>query len=198
MQTILLRHRRENLKKCSLRGLEGRPDLSFFTYPNDPWPELSSYLLLTLDAPPLTSADRERGLLLLDGTWRLATVMERHCPQIERRSLPSHFRTAYPRRQTECPHPEQGLASVEALYLSHLILGLSTEGLLDHYHWKEEFLRINRLPLCGEEKEGDESKPHSTHPREGNGAKEHHSFCAIRASSAEVMDLEPGQNGLKE
>ncbi|HSX10199.1 MAG TPA: hypothetical protein VLF94_00565, partial [Chlamydiales bacterium] len=99
--TAILRHRRENLRKCSLRGLEGRPDLIFFTYPVDPLPDLSSYLLLKVGAPPLTLADSSRGLLLIDGTWRLAQIMEKQLPwKLEARSLPGHYRTAYPRRQT--------------------------------------------------------------------------------------------------
>jgi pre-rRNA-processing protein TSR3 len=56
------------------------------------------------------------------------------------RSLPSHYKTAYPRRQLDCPDPERGLASIEALYAAYSILGRSTDGLLDRYHWKEEFL----------------------------------------------------------
>lgn len=140
--TVIYRHRRENLKKCSLRGLEGRPDLRFFTYPIDPLPDLSHYLLLKVGAPPLTMADAERGLFLIDGTWRLAQIMEKQIPfSMQTRSLPTGFRTSYPRRQTDCPNPEQGLSSLEALYLAHLLLGRPTEGLLDHYHWKEAFLK---------------------------------------------------------
>lgn len=138
--TLLMRHRRENLKKCSLFGLEGRSDLHFLTYPKDPWPDLSSYLLLKVGAPTLTFADKEWGILILDGTWRLASLMERQCPPIETRSLPWQFCTAYPRRQTECPDPQKGLASVEALYLAHWILGRSVKGLLDRYFWKKKFL----------------------------------------------------------
>ena len=144
--TVILRHRRENLKKCSLRGLETRSDLLFYTYPVDPIPDLSGYLLLKVGARPLSEEDAERGLFLIDGTWRLALVMEKQLPwKLEARSLPPGFRTAYPRRQTECPDPEAGLASVEALYLAHLLAGKSTEGLLDHYHWKELFLSCNKL-----------------------------------------------------
>ena len=39
--------------------------------------------------------------------------------------------------------PENGLASVEALFLAYQMLGRPTEGLLDHYRWAEEFLRLN-------------------------------------------------------
>jgi pre-rRNA-processing protein TSR3 len=143
MKTIILRHRRENLKKCSLRGLEGRPEFAFYTYPTTPLPNLSSYLLLKVGAPPLSYRDRTRGILLLDGTWKLASAMEKQLPwEMEARSLPL-FKTAYPRRQTDCPEPEFGLASIEALYVAHKILDYSTENLLDHYYWKDKFLQIN-------------------------------------------------------
>ena len=147
--TVILRHRRENLKKCSLRGLETRPEFSFYTYPLDPLPDLSGYLLLKVGAPPLTKRDLGRGLFLIDGTWRLAQVMEKQMPlKMEERSLPGGFRTAYPRRQTDCPDPEQGLSSIEALYIAHLILELPTEGIFDHYYWKERFFQLNEAPLA--------------------------------------------------
>lgn len=144
MNTIILRHRRENLKKCSLRGLENRPDLSFYTYPTDPLPDYSDCLLLKVGAPPLNLEDRDRSLFLIDGTWRLAQIMEKQLPwKLETRSLPLGFRTAYPRRQTDCPDPDLGLSSIEALYVAHLFLGRSTEKLLDGYYWKNSFLQIN-------------------------------------------------------
>lgn len=144
MKTIILRHRRENLKKCSLRGLEKHPDLRFYTYPVDTLPDLSQYLLLKVGAPPLSAEDRDLGLFLIDGTWRLAQIMEKQLPcQLEARSLPSHYKTAYPRRQSDCPDPEKGLASVEALFIAHQILGKSTEHLLDHYYWTDLFLHKN-------------------------------------------------------
>ncbi len=144
---IILRHRRENLKKCSLSGLEQRPDLTFYTYPVDSLPDLSHCLVLKMGAPTLTRADANKPLLLIDGTWRLAQIMEKQLPPLEARSLPPGFRTAYPRRQTECPDPEAGLSSIEALYLAHLILGRPTDGLLDRYHWKEDFLKLNAARL---------------------------------------------------
>jgi pre-rRNA-processing protein TSR3 len=68
-------------------------------------------------------------------------VIERMLPfPMPARSLPADWKTAYPRRQTECPDPERGLSSVEALFLAHQILGRSTEGLLARYHWRDQFL----------------------------------------------------------
>lgn len=146
--TIILRHRRENLKKCSLRGLESRPDIQFFTYPKDVLPDLSGYVLLTLDGPPLQESDKNLGIFLIDGTWVYAERMYRQLPMPHRfqtRSLPPHFQTAYPRRQEDCPDPNRGLASVEALYLAYHLLGRPTDGLLDNFYWKDDFLEKNRL-----------------------------------------------------
>lgn len=146
MTTVILRHRRENLKKCSLTGLETRTDLKFYTYPIDILPDCSRHLLLKVGAPPLTLADCDRDLFLIDGTWRLAQIMEKQLPwKLEARSLPSGYKTAYPRRQNDCPDPESGLSSLEALYIAHRLLCRSTENLLDRYHWKEIFIRTNDL-----------------------------------------------------
>lgn len=145
--TYILRHRLENLKKCSLKGLESREDCRFFTYPTSKLPDLKGYVLLAIDAPPLTRQDAQSGLFLLDATWRYAAKMLKFVDSeatIERRSIPGGFRTAYPRRQEDCPNPEEGLASIEALYVAYVLLGRDPSGLLDSYHWKDEFLKINK------------------------------------------------------
>lgn len=146
--TVVLRHRKENLKKCSLRGLEGREDFLFYTYPKHALPDLSGYLILSLDAPPLTSKDADRGLFVLDGTWRYSERMFENTQgldKLEKRSLPGIFKTAYPRAQEDCPDPRRGLASIEAIFIAYLILGRDTTGLLDNYYWKDDFLRYNQL-----------------------------------------------------
>jgi pre-rRNA-processing protein TSR3 len=146
--TVVIRHRLENLKKCSLRGLESRSDFLFFTYPCQELPAFPSYIVLTLDAPPLTFQDASHGLLVIDATWRYAQKMIKpflNQPTYLYRSLPSHYRTAYPRRQEDCPDPGRGLASVEAIYLSYLILGREVTGFLDHYYWKDQFLESNKI-----------------------------------------------------
>lgn len=146
--TIILRHRKENLKKCSLRGLEERADLHFLTYPSDPIPQLNHHIVLTLDAPELSKQDRHHSLFLIDGTWKYAAVMQRQLQgHYIHRSLPTQFRTCYPRKQTGCSDPTKGLASVEALFIAYHILGYPTTGLLDHYYWKTSFLEHNAFLL---------------------------------------------------
>lgn len=137
---LILRHKRENRAKCTLTPLEGRPDFTFLTYPLQSLPDLSNYTVLTMDAPLLTAQDAVRPLCLIDATWHLASKMLQSLgPLAHPRSLPP-IHTAYPRKQTGCPDPQTGLASIEALYHAFAVLGLSTEGLLDHYYWKGPFL----------------------------------------------------------
>ncbi len=148
LPTIIYRHQRENLKKCSLRGLEAREDLLFYSYPKEALPDLTGYVLLSFEGPPLSIADQDYGLVLLDGTWRYAEKMAASIYKrgpVQIRSLPSHFQTAYPRRQEDCSEPDRGLASVEALYIAYLLMGRDPAGLLDHYHWQELFLKKNHL-----------------------------------------------------
>ena len=144
--TIILRHRRENKKKCSLGGLDSRSNVKFIGYPRTQLPDVKGYLLLAIDAPVLTKQDSHYSLFLVDSTWRYVDRIMGNVPGIEtlpKRSLPKHFKTAYPRRQDDCPEPEYGLASIEALYIAYHILGWDTAGLLDQYHWKDQFLEIN-------------------------------------------------------
>jgi len=151
--TIIIRHSRENLKKCSLRGLEKRADFQFYTYPDcamgkELLPDLSDYIALDLEGPPLSSADSGSGLILLDATWRLAEKMNRlilPLQKVKRRRIPAGFVTAYPRRQEDCPDPTVGLASIEALYIAYQLLGRECQGLLDTYHWRELFLEKNSM-----------------------------------------------------
>lgn len=145
-KTLIVRHKRENKKKCSLEPIVGREDCQFISYPGCTLPDLKNYLMLSFDGPVLSEKDQGRGILLIDGTWKLAGVMEAQLfkgMNIETRSLPKAF-TAYPRCQLDCPEPGSGLASIEALYLTYLILKRDATKLLDHYYWKEKFLLLNQ------------------------------------------------------
>lgn len=148
--TIVIRHRKENLKKCSLAGLEAREDFLFFTYPLKEEPSCAGYILLAVDAEEdLTLSDASHGLLILDATWRYASIMQKNIPITDtliKRRLPKGLKTAYPRRQQDCPSPEQGLASIEALAAAYAILGRDSHGLLAQYFWRKDFLLMN--PLC--------------------------------------------------
>jgi pre-rRNA-processing protein TSR3 len=53
------------------------------------------------------------------------------------------WRTAYPRVSKLGTDPDNGLASIEALFVAYHLLGRPTDGLLEHYHWADEFRRTN-------------------------------------------------------
>lgn len=147
--TLVIRHRRENLKKCSLRGLESRSDCLFIRYPFDHLPNLEQHFLLVMDgAEELSTYDCDRGLILLDSTWRYLPKMVKAVQSgkhIQKRILPKIYKTAYPRRQDDCSDPERGLSSLEAMYIAYTILNRSTDGLLDSYFWRDRFLELNAL-----------------------------------------------------
>ncbi len=100
-------------------------------------------ILLTPDGPELSEADAGRGLLLVDSNWRRAPLLVQAISgDCVPRSLPS-LQTAYPRKSQVFEDPDQGLASVEALFAALAILGEPEPKLLEHYHWREQFLAAN-------------------------------------------------------
>lgn len=136
------RHYRERLSKCSLQPLVDDARFAFARWEPNSTIDGTGTILLEIDAPPLTRADADRPLLLLDATWRYlprmrASVVGEYVP----RSLPRSIRTAYPRVAKLSPNPEPGLASIEALYASMRILGHRDDTLLDSYHWRLAFLQ---------------------------------------------------------
>ncbi len=141
VRTTVIRHPKERIAKCSLRFLHDRPEMTFlrarpgFTFDG------TGFLLLAVDAPPLSRADAGRPLLLLDSTWRWLPQL-RACVHgaVVPRSIPAAVATAYPRTSKVFEDPTGGLASIEALYVARRLLGDRDDTLLDGYHWREPFL----------------------------------------------------------
>jgi pre-rRNA-processing protein TSR3 len=144
LPTIIVRSSRENPRKCSVLPLKERPDILFYVYPPKGLPALGEYVRLAAEGEELSAHDRDKGILLIDASWRWAGVINRAFLHVPPRALRG-FQTAYPRRSKQGTDPAHGLASVEALYLAYHVLHRSTAGLLDHYRWGEEFLKINGL-----------------------------------------------------
>lgn len=140
--TVVVRHPNERPQRCSVYPLRHRPDLLFIEYPARSYPDFRRYVRLAPDGPELSDADADKGLLVLDGSWRWAGVMTKQFAEVPPRSLKG-IKTAYPRVSKVYQDPAEGLATVEALYAALRIMRRSTAGLLDHYHWREEFLRLN-------------------------------------------------------
>jgi pre-rRNA-processing protein TSR3 len=109
--TIVVVHPRENRRKCSVEPLRSRPGFRFWTFPQRGGEPLDGYVRLAIGGPLLGAADARSGLLVLDGTWRLAQRMEPFFRDVPVRSL---------RRGDRLPcaskaHPAgAGLATIEA------------------------------------------------------------------------------------
>ncbi|MEZ6046140.1 MAG: DUF367 domain-containing protein [Planctomycetaceae bacterium] len=142
--TIFIVHPKEKRSKCSIEPLRGRDGFVFWKFPNRGPEPLTNYVRLGIGGPVLSRADADQGLLILDGTWRLAEKMEADFQQLPVRSLAPTWQTAYPRKSKLFEDPTTGLATIEALYAANIHLGRPVEGLLDEYHWGEEFVELNR------------------------------------------------------
>lgn len=140
--TIIIVHPKERRSKCSVEPLRGRDDFQFVKFPATVETDLTDYVRLGMGGPVLSSADTAKGLLVLDGTWRLAAKMEAAYQHLPVRSLPV-VQTAYPRVSKISDDPSGGLATVEAVFAALKLMGRSVDGLLDEYYWKDEFLKLN-------------------------------------------------------
>lgn len=143
--TVIVVHPRERRSKCSVEPLRGRDGFVFWQFPSRGPEPLEGYVRLGLGGPLLGPDDAHRGLLVLDGTWRLVARMEADYEQIPVRSLPD-LQTAYPRNSKLFADPPSGLATIEAVWAAYHLLDRSTDGLLDSYRWSEVFASTN-LPL---------------------------------------------------
>ena len=143
LDVLILRDPRESPKKCSLTPLRGTSGVRFVSYDPDRRVDAGKRVLLHKDGDEITARDRGQPLLLIDCAWRrvpqlLATIDG----ELEHRRLPPLV-TAYPRKSKVFEDPEEGLASIEALYAALALLGEVHPELLASYRWKDEFLRMN-------------------------------------------------------
>lgn len=145
LDVLILRDPRESAKKCSLTPLHGMDGVRFVTYRGDRRVDAAGRVLLHVDGPELSAADRGRGLLLIDCAWRKVDALRATIDgePIVRRLPP--LVTAYPRKSRTFADPDAGLASIEALHAAVALLGEPHEELLEHYRWKDEFLRLNPM-----------------------------------------------------
>lgn len=141
--TIIVVHPREKRSKCTVEPLRGHGEFEFWTFPDRKREDLSGYVRLGIGGKELSEADAESGLVVLDGTWKLAEKMEPFYRDVPVRSLPP-WRTAYPRVSKLFEDPAAGLATIEAIYAAHTILGRDTSNLLDGYYWADHFVELNQ------------------------------------------------------
>lgn len=146
-ETVIVRHKKERIQKCSVQPLTEKSGFNFISYPGEKAKGLESdYIRLSTDAKMLSKGDADKGLLILDCNWRYVKDMEKDYLDVPERGLPL-FETAYPRCAKDNTDPDFGLATIEAIYIAYKILGRSTEGLFDNYYFKDMFLELNKDKL---------------------------------------------------
>jgi ribosome biogenesis protein Tsr3 len=143
LDILIVRDPRESIAKCSLTPLRGVEGVRFVHFKPKRGVAGAGRILLTPDGELLSEADRGRGILLIDCSWRrVQQVLGTVEGEVVHRRLPE-LTTAYPRRSKTHEDPATGLASIEALYAASVILGEPGEHLLDCYRWRDEFLSAN-------------------------------------------------------
>ena len=144
MKTFVIRHPKENRKKCSLRHLCQRPDFEFHNAKDGFVFDATNMTLLEIGAPVISPADAGRPILLLDSTWlKLPKMRSKVIGNFVPRSLPNGIKTAYPRTSKIAEDPDCGLATVEALFAAQYFMGTPDFSVLDGYAFAEKFLEIN-------------------------------------------------------
>lgn len=142
-KVIVIRHPKENIKKCSLRFLHDKDGFEFHKANDNFSFDATGCILLEIDAPPITEDDKGKPILLLDSTWRLLPkIRNKVYGNYIARSIPPSVKTAYPRISKIFADPD-GLATVEALYAAMRMAGNPDVSVLKHYPFAKKFMQIN-------------------------------------------------------
>ena len=139
-------HPAENPKKCTIHHLRESPGFVFDLFSQEKTFHFPNAFLLGVDGPTLSRRDVAMDMVVLDGTWRYAAQMIGAFSTLPVRSIHG-WHTAYPRISKIYQDPDDGLATIEAIYAAFVILGKDPEGLLDHYYWKDSFLKLNEKQI---------------------------------------------------
>jgi pre-rRNA-processing protein TSR3 len=143
----------ETPNKCTIAPLKFRPDFRLFpVFGEGPLGPLSAPLLLHHEGECLTQwgATREPvpALASVDCVWRrLPKLMGRihwinkKAPVLAR--IPPGFKTVYPRVGRPNADPENGLATIEAIFVASAILGRWDPTLLSKYYFGRRFIEEN-------------------------------------------------------
>jgi pre-rRNA-processing protein TSR3 len=139
----------ETPNKCTILPLADRADfLIMRPARSEPIPTLTGDLLLHPDGELLSQIKglNVKRLSVIDSNWKwLPLLMGRVQPPVPRLArIPAGFKTAYPRRSKKNTDPEEGLATIEAVFIAAAFLGHWDETLFAKYHFGAEFLAMNQ------------------------------------------------------
>lgn len=142
--------RAETPNKCTILPLADRPDFEILRFEhNQRLKPLTGDVLLHPEGTPLDRVGLKgsvRKIAAIDCTWKkLARFVKRiDGPLPVLCGIPDGFVTAYPRRNKKDQDPEEGLATIEALFIAAAFLGRWDESLFSRYHFGASFLALNK------------------------------------------------------
>ncbi len=154
MKFEILVDKTESVSKCTILPLEYRADFEIIRFSrNRPIAPLKGDFLLHPEGLLLDKIQDElrsrptpvEKVSLIDCNWRrlsgILDLLEKPWPTLVR--IPDGFTTAYPRRNKQGLDPENGLATIEALFIAAAFFGHWDETLLKEYYFASRFLEIN-------------------------------------------------------
>ena len=143
MIITIIKDYKESEKKCSIIHLKGKKGFEFLDRRKFDEYDFSGFTLLHPNGKPIDKLDKNAKILLVDSNWRKAKKMYNRLEQ--KFNLPkisvNGFKSAYP---WKAGRPENGLCSIEVLWVLKLLAGQRDDRLLENYRWKKEFLELNK------------------------------------------------------
>lgn len=142
----------ETPNKCTITPLAYRTDFRLFpVYGEGSLGPLCASILLHHEGQCLTTlkgADPVGALACIDCVWRR---LPRLCERIRwkndqppaRAKIPEGFKTVYPRVGRPNSDPDNGLATIEAIFIASAILGHWDLTLLSKYYYGRRFVEVN-------------------------------------------------------
>jgi len=161
MKIIILKDYKESPKRCSIIWLRGKKGFEFLDRRKFDEYDFSGFTLLHPDGEPVTKIKKNEKILLVDSNWRKARRMYNRLAlkynlnsftssRNGKRSGVFHklkkiridgFKSAYPWKRGR---PDNGLCSIEVLWVLSLLAGKRDDSLFGNYKWKKEFLGLNK------------------------------------------------------
>ncbi|MBI2041310.1 MAG: hypothetical protein HYT16_04375 [DPANN group archaeon] len=161
MIITILKDYKESEKRCSILWLRGKKGFEFLDRRKFDEYDFSGFTLLHPDGKPIEKIGKNEKILLVDSNWRKAKRMynrlalkydlnSQTSSRNGKRSSVFHnlkkiridgFRSAYPWKKGR---PDNGLCSIEVLWVLSLLAGKRDDSLLENYRWKMEFLELNK------------------------------------------------------
>ncbi|MBI4095290.1 MAG: DTW domain-containing protein [DPANN group archaeon] len=144
MEIFILKDYKESEKKCSIISLKGKPGIDFLDRLKFDEYDFSGMLLLHPDGEPIIKIKKGEKILLVDSNWRKARKMYTRLEQKFhlKKIRVDGFKSAYP---WKAGRPDNGLCSIEVLWVLSLLAGKRDDLLFQNYKWKKEFFEINKI-----------------------------------------------------